>query len=63
MLNRPVRLDRDPKEIASSLREQYGPYQSWLFATHQADQASAVSDFKIAGFWRRVANALDGLEA
>jgi hypothetical protein len=57
-----MRLDGDPKEVARSLREQYGPYQSWIVATHQADQASAVSDLKIASFWRRVVSALDGLE-
>ena len=61
-LSRPLRLDSNPAELASSLRGQHGRDAAWLFATRQADAAIVVGDTKAAIHWRRVVNALDGLE-
>ena len=61
-LRHPVGLNGDPADVAVALRDQYGPYRAWLYASHQADQESAKGDHNAAGFWRRVVNAIDGLE-
>jgi hypothetical protein len=62
-LSGPPGLDGNPAEIATSLRDQYGPYRAWIFATYKADQASASGDMKAALHWRRVVTALNRLEA
>ena len=52
-MNHAISLNRDPKELAASLRDEYGEFAAWTFAAHQADAASASADLKTAMFWRR----------
>ena len=62
MVSRPLPLDADPAEIASSMRLQHGPHSAWLLATHETDKAAAAGDKKALIFWRRVVNFLDEFE-
>ena len=62
MVSRPLPLDADPAEIASSLRLQNGPHSAWILASHQVDLAAEAGDKKALIFWRRVVRSLDELE-